>query len=45
MNRALEAHVIIAILVMYSPLLAKARADPRYQELLEGIRKPTGLAK
>jgi len=41
MNRALEAHVIIAILVMYSPLLAKARADPRYQELLEGIRKPT----
>jgi len=45
MNRALEAHTIIATDVMYSPLLAKAREDPRYQELLEKLRKQVGLAK
>ena len=45
MNRALEDHTIIAADVMYSPLLAKARADPRYQELVGNLRRQTGLAK
>ena len=45
MNRALEAHMIAASEVMYSPLLAKAREDPRYQVLVEKLRKQTGLAK
>ena len=45
MNRALEAHTIIAAQVMYSPILAKAREDPRYRELVEKLRKQTGLAK
>jgi adenylate cyclase len=45
MNRALEAHVIIAVYVLYSPLLAKAREDPRYKELVEKLRKQAGLAK
>jgi adenylate cyclase len=33
-NRASEQHVFRYIYVMYSPLFAKARDDPRYQELL-----------
>jgi adenylate cyclase len=45
LNRALEAHAIIPAHVMYFPLLAKAREDPRYQELMEKLRKQTGLAK
>jgi adenylate cyclase len=45
MNRALEAHTIIAAQAMYSPILAKAREDPRYRELVEKLRKQTGLAK
>jgi TolB-like protein/cytochrome c-type biogenesis protein CcmH/NrfG len=45
MNKALEAHAILSLFVMYSPLLAKARADPRYLELMERIRKQTGLTK
>ena len=44
-NRALEEHAIITMFVMYSPLLAKARADPRYPEFLEKLRKQTGLTK
>jgi len=46
MNKALEAHTLIPSTMMYSPLLAKARADPRYLELLERLRKqerPTRL--
>jgi len=31
--------------VMYSPIFAKARADPRYLELVERIRKQTGVTK
>jgi adenylate cyclase len=44
MNKALEAHAIISMVVMYSPLLAKARTDPRYTDLLEKLRKQTGLS-
>ena len=33
MNKALETHAIITSTMMYSPLFAKARADPRYPEL------------
>ena len=45
MNKALEAHTIISSALMYSPLLARARPDPRYTELLEKLRKQTGLTK
>jgi adenylate cyclase len=45
MNKALEAHAIVASAVMYSPLLAKTRADPRYLELVEKLRRQCGLTK
>jgi adenylate cyclase len=45
LNRALEEHVLFANFVMYSPLLAKAREDPRYAELVERLRRMNGLAK
>jgi adenylate cyclase len=45
MNKALEAHAIISLFVMYSPIFDKARADPRYLELVERIRKQTGITK
>ena len=45
MNKALEDHQIIASVLMYSPLFAKARGDPRYSELVERLRKQTGLTK
>jgi tetratricopeptide (TPR) repeat protein len=45
MNRALEAHAMVASTMMYSPLFAKARADPRYLELVEKLRKQCGLTK
>jgi len=44
MNRALDEHTITATFVMYSPLLARAREDPRYGELVEKIRRMSGLA-
>ncbi len=44
-NRALEEHAIISLFVMYSPLFAKARADPRYPELIERLRKQCGVTK
>jgi len=44
-NRAVEAHVIVASTLMYSPLFAKARADPRYRELIEKLRRQCGLLK
>jgi len=44
-NRALEGHTIAAAEVMYSPLLAKSREDPRYKALVEKLRKQGGLAK
>jgi len=45
MHKALEAHTIIASTVMHAPLFAKARADPRYRELVERLRKQGGLTK
>jgi TolB-like protein/Tfp pilus assembly protein PilF len=45
MNKALEAHTIIPSTLMYSPLFAKARADPRYLQLVERLRKQCGLTK
>jgi len=45
MNRALEAHTLIASMLRYSPLFARARADPRYLELLERLGRQTGRTK
>jgi tetratricopeptide (TPR) repeat protein len=45
MEKALEAHALVTLILMYSPLFAKARADPRYPELVEKIRKQCGLTK
>jgi tetratricopeptide (TPR) repeat protein len=45
MNKALEGHAIIASSLLYSPLWAKARTDPRYHELTEKLRKQCGLTK
>jgi adenylate cyclase len=45
MDKAVEGHVQIQSIMMYSPLIAKARADPRFPHLVERIRKQTGLAK
>ena len=45
LNRALEGHALIPSVVMYSPLLAKARTDPRHRELVEKLRKQCGLTK
>lgn len=45
MNRVLETHALIPLVLMYSPILAKARADPRYRELMEKLRKQMGLTK
>jgi TolB-like protein/Tfp pilus assembly protein PilF len=45
MNKALEAHMLIPSTVMYSPLFAKGRADPRFPETVERLRKQCGLTK
>jgi TolB-like protein/cytochrome c-type biogenesis protein CcmH/NrfG len=45
LNKAVEAHAIVASAVMYSPLLAKARTDPRHLELVEKLWKQCGLTK
>jgi tetratricopeptide (TPR) repeat protein len=45
LNKALEDHSIISSSLLYSPLFAKGRADPRYSELVEKIRKQLGLTK
>ena len=45
MNKAIEAHTIIPSTMIYSPLFAKARADPRYLELVEKLRRQCGLTK
>jgi len=42
-NRALEGHTLAAAEVMYSPLLAKSRYDPRYEELVKKLRAQNGL--
>ena len=45
MNRAVEAHAMVVSTLMYSSLFAKARADPRYLELVEKLRRQCGLTK
>ena len=45
MNRALREHVMFVNFVMYSPLLAKTREDPRYGELIGEMRRMNGLTK
>jgi len=45
MNKAFEDHQIIPSVLMYSPLFAKARTDPRYPELVEKVRKQCGITK
>ena len=45
LNKAAEAHTIIPSIMMYSPLFAKARTDPRYIEVLEKLKRQTGLTK
>ena len=45
MNKAREGHQLIPSTMMYSPLFARARSDPRYLELVERLRKQCGLAK
>jgi adenylate cyclase len=45
MNKALEARQTIPSTLMYSPLLAEARTDQRYSDLLERLRKQCGLTK
>jgi adenylate cyclase len=45
MNKALETHALTPSPMMYSPLFARARADPRYLELMEKTRRQLGLTK
>jgi adenylate cyclase len=45
MNKALPTHALVPLFLMHSPLLAKARTDPRYRELIEKLRKQMGLTK
>jgi len=45
MDRALEGRRLIPSILMYSPLFAKARADPRYAELVERLRRQCGSTK
>jgi tetratricopeptide (TPR) repeat protein len=45
MNKALETHMITPSIMMYSPLFAKARNDPRYMDLIEKLRRQCGLTK
>ncbi|MGP8125765.1 MAG: adenylate/guanylate cyclase domain-containing protein [Nitrososphaerales archaeon] len=45
MDKALETRAQIQSFMMHSPLLAKAREDPRYQDLVDKVRRQTGLSK
>jgi len=44
MEEALEVRAQIQSFMMYAPFLAKARQDPRYQQLVQKLRRQTGLA-
>jgi len=44
-NKALETHALILSTLIYSRLLAITRADPRYVELMEKIRRNLRLTK
>jgi adenylate cyclase len=45
LNRALESHAIMATPLMYSSLSVSERKDPRYDKLVDKLRRQTGLAK
>jgi tetratricopeptide (TPR) repeat protein len=45
LNRALDQHLLQYIYPMYCPLFAQARADPRYQELMDKNRRQLGITK
>jgi TolB-like protein len=45
MYKVIETHALIPLILIYSPLFAKARADPRYLELVEKLRRQCGLTK
>jgi hypothetical protein len=39
LNQALDGHSIDFMYIAYCPLFAEGRADPRYQALVEKMRK------
>lgn len=39
MNRALEVQALNSVMLMYSPLFAKVRTDPRYEALFDKMKK------
>jgi adenylate cyclase len=45
LNRATDQHLLQYLYVLYSPLFAKARADPRYMELVGKLRRQMSLTK
>jgi adenylate cyclase len=45
LNRALDHHALYITYPMYCPLFEKGRADPRYEALLERMRKMSWPAK
>jgi TolB-like protein len=45
LNRAMDQHLLQYVYPMYCPLFAKARADPRYTELVEKFRKQSWVTK
>jgi adenylate cyclase len=45
MGEALDARAQIQSFMMYAPFLAKVREDPRYQQLVQRLKRQTGLAK
>jgi tetratricopeptide (TPR) repeat protein len=45
LSRAADQHLLQYVYPMYCPLFARARADPRYQELMEKLRKQMSLTR
>jgi adenylate cyclase len=45
MNKLTETHALVPFFLMYSPLLAQARTDPRYPVLAEKVREHVGITK
>ena len=45
MNKALDARAQIQSFMLHSPLLARAREDPRFEGLVNRLKVQTGLAK
>ena len=45
LNRATDQHLLQYVYPMYCPLFAQGRTDPRYQQLMEKLRKQMSLTK